>query len=348
MAYIHLFQTVNEFNSARTNNYVEPWLSYTKENSGLTFNKTEEEKLPETPLTFIAQENGTFKFSGSTTSNTLKYSLDNGETWVALAHDTNTPIVQSGNTIMWKGECVNSFNDDGIGKFISSGRFIAKGNVMSTLSEDNFTGRTSYYDETYQHAFLFAGCTGMTSAEKLILPVTDLSVACYSYMFSGCTSLTIAPKLPATTVKSVSYAGMFYGCTSLIVAPELPATTLLGPMCYNNMFKGCTSLTATPVLPATTLTESCYINMFNGCSSLTSAPELPAITLTGNCYRQMFSGCTNLSYIKCLATNISASNCTSNWVNGVAASGTFVKAPSMTSWTTGNDGIPANWTVQDA
>ena len=98
MAYIHLFQTVNEFNSARTpDNYVEPWLSYTKETSGLSYNKTEEEKrqeLLETPITFIAQEDGTFKFSGSTTANTIQYSLDNGTTWNNLAHDTNTPTVE--------------------------------------------------------------------------------------------------------------------------------------------------------------------------------------------------------------------------------------------------------------
>ena len=62
----------------------------------------------------------------------------------------------------------------------------------------------------------------------------------------------------------------------------------------------------------------------------------------------MFQGCTSLNYIKCLATNISASNCTTDWVNGVANSGTFVKNPSMSSWRTGNNGIPTNWTVEDA
>ena len=63
----------------------------------------------------------------------------------------------------------------------------------------------------------------------------------------------------------------------------------------------------------------------------------------------MFQGCTNLNYIKCLATDISARYCTDDWVNGVqTTSGTFVKNQSMTSWTTGDNGIPTNWTVQDA
>jgi hypothetical protein len=140
---------------------------------------------------------------------------------------------------------------------------------------------------------------------------------------------------------------MFRGCTSLTTAPELPATTM-AIYCYADMFAGCTSLTTAPELPATTLASQCYYCMFQGCTSLTSAPVLPATTLVERCYCYMFQGCTNLNYIKCLTTNISASNCTYNWVRNVAASGTFVKASSMTSWTTDNNGIPANWTVQDA
>jgi hypothetical protein len=62
----------------------------------------------------------------------------------------------------------------------------------------------------------------------------------------------------------------------------------------------------------------------------------------------MFNGCTSLNYIKCLATNISAVGCTTGWVTNVAATGTFVKDPSMSSWTTGTSGIPTNWTVEDA
>ncbi len=51
---------------------------------------------------------------------------------------------------------------------------------------------------------------------------------------------------------------------------------------------------------------------------------------------------------KVVATDISEANCTNEWVNGVAATGTFVKNPSMSEWTTGISGIPSGWTVQDA
>ena len=86
--------------------------------------------------------------------------------------------------------------------------------------------------------------------------------------------------------------------------------------------------------------------MFDGCISLTTAPELPATTLVYQCYNDMFQNCTSLNYIKCLATNI-PSNCTGFWTHNVALSGTFVKDPSMTSWTTGVNGIPSGWTVTD-
>jgi hypothetical protein len=48
-----------------------------------------------------------------------------------------------------------------------------------------------------------------------------------------------------------------------------------------------------------------------------------------------------------LATNISASNCLSEWVDGVASSGTFVKNAAMTSLPNGDSGIPYRWTVED-
>jgi hypothetical protein len=46
-----------------------------------------------------------------------------------------------------------------------------------------------------------------------------------------------------------------------------------------------------------------------------------------------------------LATDISADNCLTNWVKGVAATGEFTKASTMTSLTTGDSGIPSGWNV---
>ena len=102
------------------------------------------------------------------------------------------------------------------------------------------------------------------------------------------------------------------------------------------------------ILPATTLAFGCYRHMFYGCSSLTVAPTLPATKLVDMCYYGMFRGCTSLNSITMLATDISAWDCLEEWVSGVAATGTFTKATSMTSLPSGVSGIPTGWTVKTA
>lgn len=144
-----------------------------------------------------------------------------------------------------------------------------------------------------------------------------------------------------------TFYGLFQGCTKLISAENLalPATTLVNA-CYSRMFQKCTSLTTAPELPATSLTDRCYQYMFSGCTSLTTAPSiLPATTLVQNCYYYMFYNCEQLNSITMLATDISATDCLTNWVDGVAATGTFTKAASMTTLPTGDSGIPSGWTV---
>ncbi len=122
----------------------------------------------------------------------------------------------------------------------------------------------------------------------------------------------------------------------------LPATTL-ADYCYYGMFYGCTSLTGAPELPATTLADYCYYGMFAGCTSLTIAPELPAPTLAQGCYRYMFEGCTSLNTVTCLATDISASNCVTDWLGGTAG-GTFYRNPSVSdSFWAGK--VPNTWIV---
>jgi len=186
---------------------------------------------------------------------------------------------------------------------------------------------------------------GISLARKHVISAKNLIIKNKYFscdrLFSGCTALIEAPAV----IHATSCSNMFYGCTSLTTAPELPATTLTAN-CYYSMFQGCTSLTQAPELPATALANNCYRSMFFGCTSLTKAPELPATTLANGCYNYMFYGCTGLNYIKCLATDLSASNSTYDWVLSVPSTGTFVKAAGV-EWSTGTSGIPRGWTVQE-
>ena len=229
---------------------------------------------------------------------------------------------------------------------------------------------------------MFYGCTGLTSAPAL--PATTLAKNCYNYMFNGCTGLTSAPALPATTLVDNCYNSMFRHCTSLTTAPALPATTLakncycmmfdrcsslisapavlpaetlvagtnIDSGCYAGMFYGCTSLTTAPALPATTLASYCYSQMFYGCTSLTATPLLPATSLPTRCYFEMFSGCTSLTTVRTAQTQAwgdgTSDDPTYQWVNGVAASGTFYCPTALgtnATITRGVSACPEGWTV---
>ena len=255
------------------------------------------------PLTFEILSAGTIIWKASNTAytTTIEYSTDNGENWSSITANTGDSApainVNAGDKVMFRGNNESYCNSNSYYNSFSgsTATFDVYGNIMSLIDSTGFATATTLAS-SYTFYYLFAYCTGLISAEKLILPATTLANECYSSMFYGCTSLTTAPS----------------------------------------------------ILPATTLAGACYHNMFTRCTSLTSAPELPATTLAAGCYRYMFDGCTNLNYIKCLATDISASNCTRYWVSAVASSGTFIKNSSMTSWTTGQNGIPSNWTVVNA
>ena len=317
----------------------------------------------------------------------ISYSTDNGSTWTTTVNQNNkeddlviSVNVNTGDTILWKGTATQTgyFDEyeegDYVGSFFSSScEFDAKGNVMSLLYGDNFKGKVDLTGKDGAFNNLFSNNSNVVNAESLSLPATTLAQSCYYYMFNGCTALTTAPVLPATTLAQSCYGSMFDGCTALTTTPVLPATTLavqcyyfmfrdctslttapelpvttLADYCYQYMFYGCTSLTTAPVLPATTLAIQCYSNMFKGCTSLTTAPVLPATTLANNCYSNMFQGCSSLNYIKAMFTTEPNSTYTSNWVSGVASTGTFVKNSAATWNVTGTNGVPSGWTVETA
>ena len=293
------------------------------------------------PLTLEAIADGQITFDNLDRIINLKYKLNDGE--LTAAKDSGISVSQN-DIITFFGEGTNNTDSSYFTINCSSDCYVY-GNAMSLLTADYQT--TATITQYYAFAFLFYNNSHIKNcpSKNFVLPATTLAYGCYKYMFSGCSSLTQAPELPATTLAYGCYYCMFSGCASLTQAPALPATTLANS-CYSSMFHGCTKLTQAPVLPATTLANYCYRSMFNKCTSLTQAPELPVTTLAYGCYYEMFKGCTSLNKVTCLATDLSAADCTTNWLSGVASSGTFTKA-SGADWSSGTSGIPAGWTVQN-
>ena len=249
-------------------------------------------------LTFVPREDSVFSINGATGtgvySDSYAYSLDSGTTWSILQPGEETPIIHSGETIMWKENSIVStvyptFN-------CVYGSFDVEGNIMSLVYGDNFSGQTTLGYIAF--IGLFSNCTTLVNANQMALPALKTSVSyAYESMFKGCTSLLTAPYLPATKLSFRCYRFMFQGCTSLISVPDIPAMELAGGCC-EYMFSGCTSLTKAPNLPALSAATSCYGGMFQGCTSLTKVPsQLPATTLLDYCYQYMFQGCTSLKNV---------------------------------------------------
>lgn len=257
-------------------------------------------------LTFDILENGNIGYTMST--NTLEYSKNGGATWTNGSPDTDIPV-NAGDKVLVK------FTNPVLYK---------KNNTFFTTN-----GVCKFYTDCSFNVY------------------GNIMSLIYGDDFKGHVSFQPMQDNYGNTVDMNHLLNLFFGCSKLVSAENLvlPAT-ILKDECYNGMFQSCTSLTTAPsVLPAAYVTSFSYSNMFKGCTSLTTAPELPATTLVNNCYSYMFNRCTSLNYIKAMFTTTPSTSYTKNWVQNVAASGTFVKNSAATWTTTGVNGIPSGWNV---
>ena len=276
-------------------------------------------KGPEaTPLTLEAITAGSIVVNNP--QQDMQYTLNGGAKTAMTATTTIEVKAKDKVAFYGKGTKITSYNNTIIAGSGEGFQCKVYGNIMSLLDETGFETATKLSGNMVFNK-LFSGNTTLTDASGLLLPATTLTQNCYYQMCNGCSALTTAPALPATE---------------------------LAKNCYRQMFNGCTALTTAPALPATTLTSYCYYKMFLGCTSLTAAPTLPATTLVDNCYGQMFDGCTNLSSVTCLATsNINNLGSTFNWLNSVAATGTFTAASAANWGDASISTIPEGWTRVD-
>ena len=271
----------------------------------------------ELPLTIEAIEAGQVSFHNHLFLN-IGYSVNDGEiTWV---NSSPAVYLNAGDKISFYGNNERYANSLGTGDYstiVTNAECYVYGNVMSLISSDGFSNLREL-TKSYTFTYLFLDNTKIKShpEKRIVLPATKLTEDCYKGMFKGCRALTTPPKLPAMELAVACYSEMFSYCSGLTSAPELPATTLKND-CYNSMFYYCRNLTKSPILPAPKLADRCYYQLFADCGE-----EFKEVT--------------------CLATDISASNCTAYWLRGVSSTGTFYKATN--AWSVGVNGIPSGWT----
>lgn len=191
---------------------------------------------------------------------------------------------------------------------------------------------------------MFAMCSELTVAPELY--IEDAGEYSMGALFSGASissvTITLADEYPARE----AYAGMFMDCSLLTNTPTILAKTV-SDNCFQNMFELCTSLVNPPDLSSVTdVRQYGMSGMFDRCTSLVSSPDLLATATYPGCYRWMFNGCSSLNYVKCTMSYYNSER-TFMWMNGVPATGTFVKKSGVT-WGSGESGVPSGWTIQDA
>jgi hypothetical protein len=206
-----------------------------------TVNVSQDKNWLNVPLTFVVNSPGIIRCSMDKVKTTphdtyiepipitVSYKINNGS-WTTFTTTTaGTNInVSTGDRVVFKGDnertgfCYN-FNKWAGNTFSgSTACFTLEGNIMSIIDSVNYPSCTTSCT-SFLFFGLFRGCTGLTSAKNLILPVLvdapgldSVSIAFYG-MFEGCTSLTIAPELQTRELWAGgrNYGGMFLGCSSL-------------------------------------------------------------------------------------------------------------------------------------
>ena len=210
MKYINYFASETDFNTARNENYLEPWLSCIEDVDGVVYNKTDYEIYFEKFFTIEVISGGTFiiKTSNSIANSTVgwdsnkavKYSKDNGLTWpykFVQMNETFKLNLDAGDIVMFKGYpgSGNENEVDGIWSsepfkgtsfytyITGTATFNAYGNLGSLVFNDNF--KTAVYDfygeDTNSTCFSkFFKTSGLVSAENLILPKNGKYVNMFS------------------------------------------------------------------------------------------------------------------------------------------------------------------------
>lgn len=264
-----------------------------------------------TPLTFTAAQAGStvqmIVHSGSPTVSGLHYRLGTSGEWLAYTiGDTITLAAVEDSVQFWNSSSKLS-RQNNIAKFVMSGVISGKGDIMSLL---NWSDTCPDY--------------------------------CFWLLFDACSALIQAPDYTAKTLGNACYGSMLRG-TSIIHSPKVLAESFAYNSCLG-MFANCTSLVDIPVFHSTAFVSNCLRGAFRGCTSLTSV-KIRATELGARCCESLFDGCSALVDIEAdipswgtLGTEFT------NWVRGVAASGTFIK-PRRLPKTYGSSNIPSGWRV---
>lgn len=200
---------------------------------------------------------------------------------------------------------------------------------------------------------MYKNCESLKTVTKI---KGILKSSCCKEMFYGCNSIETLPDDYFSNVSvgsdssSEDYVcqSMFEQCTHLKNCPNLiKQQKIAGYYVYNSMFKDCTSLTSVGAIPTWYLEGSGMCSsMFENCINLEQSPAIFTTSIsTSGAFSKMFYNCKKLHTVYCLISNQFSSSGFSQWLTGVADSGTIYLLEGSTL-PTGENGIPETWNVQ--
>lgn len=256
--------------------------------------------------------------NGSPMSTDLAYSTDGGDNWTDI-HNGGSVTVQAGEKVYLRSSTGLNARENN--------SFILSMNESHTAGGDIRT-LIDYTD---------------------VSSVTVLPEGCFRQLFQQDTALTDASAIDfsgITRTAQDSCQYMFSNCVNLIAGMDMDDVVYVVDSSLSFMYEDCTSLTTAPSMASLVTVEAGGLyQTFRYCTSLQTGVDLRSVTsvTTVSCY-YMYQGCSvlNVAYAPSVASwNTSAM---SNWLSGVAASGTLY-APSGVSIPTSSSGIPSGWTL---
>lgn len=290
--------------------------------------------------------------SSSDYSTTVQYSKDRTN-WTTVTFDTSTPTTISMN----QGEKVYFRNNNG--KFNYFDRNSKDYHTSITCSESNNAGGNlnSLLDYTNIEtvtlpigAFyrLFSGNATLKDASDIKIKHTVLKDYSHGYLFSSCSSLVEVPDFSGiTTLGYGSMCNVFDNCSGLLTPPDFDSLVTTGERSgLSWAFHNCTSLQRPPRFPSLTTVGYYGLNRcFMNYRSLTYGSDLSSVTNLGTRgLERMYSSCSSLSSATVPTLSSWTTSNSSDWLVGVAATGTLYNYGTSTI-PTGTSGVPSGWTV---
>lgn len=276
---------------------------------------------------------------------------------VGWVHGASSPSV----SLLESRDGGKSWNNFTAGNPVS----LSTGESMCVKSGDggNYSMAQTNTTEEYCNRFVLSGEVSAHGDVRSVLngeePVSSLNpyALCGLFMDNNGSSdgLVSAPECRADYVSTCSFAKMFYNCKNLVSAPTdltyIGSTdNVLPTFLYSMMFSGCSSLVNAPKAIGSdacpTEAHTCRA-MFSDCTSLRRSPVIKFLNTSGLMgMARMFDGASLLSDIEVTFTSFGAG--TSNWVRGVAATGTFRCPSALGTDATikrATNRCPVGWTV---